>query len=324
MDVVPVDEPWSVDPFAGEIRDGKLYGRGAVDMKGSIACYLGAVKVLHQMGIEPHYELDCMLCTDEEIGAYPGSRYLAEEGYFSKHLVWLELGAMEPVVVIGAAGAVNIELTGIGKSCHSGMNYLGINAVEEMIPVLQELRNLKQDVQKRLSRIPAFPTKGYPYEKMTPMFNMNVMRGGTKDNIVPGECRLTVNRRYHVDERYEDVVAEIREAVNRGRKKSKLVDLKIDFNCSYGPVEIDPQSPASQKMRAAASAVMGYSDFVFGGMGGSTDLAMVADVFKPEKLDVACFGLIRADDIRAHTADEFVYIEDLVSMTKELVHYFAF
>ena len=127
----------------------------AVDMKSSIACYLGAVKVLHEMGIEPHYALDCLLCTDEEIGVYPGSRYLAEEGYFSKHLVWMELGAIDPVVVIGATGAVVVHLTGIGKSCHSGTNYLGVNAIEEMVPVLQELLILKEDVQKRLSRIPA-------------------------------------------------------------------------------------------------------------------------------------------------------------------------
>lgn len=324
MDVVPVDEPWTVDPFAGIVKDGKLYGRGTVDMKGSIACFLGAVKVLHKMGIDPHYELNCLLCTDEEIGVYPGSRYLAEEGYFSNHIVWLELGAMEPIVVIGAAGAVDAELTGVGKSCHSGMNYLGINAIEEMIPILQELQDLKQVVQKRLSRIPAFPMPDYPYDKMTPMFSITVIRGGTKDNIVPSECRLTINRRYHIDERYEDVVAEIQEAVKRGRKKSKLLDLKMNFHSSYGPVEIDPQSPASKKMRAAARAVMGYTDFMFGGMSGSTDLAMVADALSPEKLDVACFGLVRAEDIRAHSADEYVYVEDLVSMTKQLVHYFAF
>lgn len=324
MDVVPIDEPWTVDPFAGEIIDGKLYGRGTVDMKGSIACYLGAVKVLHDMGIEPHYELDCLLCTDEEIGVYPGARYLAEEGFFSKHLVWMELGAIEPIVVIGAAGAVKVDLTGLGKSCHSGMNYLGINAIEEMVPVLQELLILKQDVQKRLSRIPTFPLPELPYEKMTPMFSITVIRGGTKDNIVPGECKLTINRRYIIDERYEDVVAEIQEAVKRGREKSKLLDLKVDCNHIYSPVEIDPDSPASKKMRAAATAVKGHTDFLFGGISGSTDLGLVADALKPEKVDVACFGLVRASDIRAHTADEFVYVEDLITTTKELVHYFAF
>jgi succinyl-diaminopimelate desuccinylase len=324
MDVVPVDEPWSVDPFAGEIIDDKLYGRGTVDMKGSIACYLGAAKVLHDLGIEPHYELDCLLCTDEELGVYPGARYLAEEGYFSKHLVWMELGAIEPIVVIGAAGGVKVQLSAFGKSCHSGMNYLGVNAIEEMIPVIQELLLLKQDVQKRLSRIPTFPLPEVPYDKMTPMFSMTVVQGGTKDNIVPGECRLTINRRYIVDERYEDVIGEIREAVARGREKSKLLDLKVDFSHIYSPVEIDPESAASKKMRAAATAVKGYDEFIFGGISGSTDLGLVVDALKPEKAEIACCGLVRASDIRAHAADEFVYIEDLLNMTKELVHYFAF
>ncbi len=68
MDVVPIDEPWTRDPFGGEVVDGKLYGRGTVDMKGSIACFLGAMKVLSDLGLEPKYSVNCLLCTDEEIG----------------------------------------------------------------------------------------------------------------------------------------------------------------------------------------------------------------------------------------------------------------
>jgi len=194
MDVVPIDEPWTQDPFGGEVIDGKLYGRGTVDMKGSIACFLGAAKVLFDMGIEPKFSVNCCLCTDEELGVYPGARYLAEEGYFSNHLMWLELGAMEPIVTIGAAGSVRVDLTAVGKSCHSGMNYLGVNAIEELVPVMQELLDLKKDVEKRLSRIPTFPLPNCPYDKMTPMFNLNIVKGGTKENIVPATCKLTRNR----------------------------------------------------------------------------------------------------------------------------------
>ena len=83
MDVVPADDSWTCDPFSGRLEDGKIYGRGAVDMKGSIACFLGAVKVLKDLGIEPKFSVDCLLCTDEEIGVYPGARYLAVTGVFS-------------------------------------------------------------------------------------------------------------------------------------------------------------------------------------------------------------------------------------------------
>jgi succinyl-diaminopimelate desuccinylase len=324
MDVVPIDEAWTKDPFGGEREDGKLYGRGTVDMKYAIACYLGAAKVLHEMGIEPHYDLECLLCTDEEIGVYPGARYLAEQGYFSNHLVWMELGAIEPIVVIGAAGSITFKVTSQGKSCHSGMNYLGINAIEELVPIMQELMVLKKEVEQRLSRIPSFPLPGNPYERMTPMFNLNIIQGGSKDNIVPAECELTINRRYIIDEAYDDVVTEVKKAVAKGREKTKLLDVQMDISHLYPPVEIDAQTPAAIKARQAVSAVMGYNDYLYGGISGSTDLGFVAESLKPEKVEVASFGVIRASNILAHAADEFVYVEDLVNMTKELVHYFAF
>jgi len=324
MDVVPADGQWTKDPFGGEIVEGKLYGRGTGDMKGSIACFLGAVKVLSDLGIEPQFSVNCCLCTDEELGVYPGARYLAEQGYFSPHLMWLELGAMEPIVTIGAAGAIRIDVRSIGRSCHSGMNYLGINAIEEIVPIMNELLALKKKVEKRLSRIPTFPLPGAPYDKMSPMFNLNLIHAGSKDNIVPAECDLTINRRYIIDESYDEVIAEIHEAIESGQRKSKLLEVKIKVTHAYPPLEIDPHNPAVKKMTAAKKAVNGYEDFWYGGISGSTDLGFVAEILKPQKIDAAGFGLVRASNILAHAADEFVYVEDLVAMTKELVHYLAF
>jgi len=324
MDVVPADDKWTQDPFGGDIVDGKLYGRGTVDMKGSIACFLGAIKVLNDLGIEPHYSVNCCLCTDEELGVYPGARYLAEEGYFSNHLMWLELGAMEPIITIGAAGSVKIEVISVGRSCHSGMNYLGVNAVEELVPIMNELLILKKEAEQRLSKIPTFPMPDCPYDKMTPMFNLNVIQGGSKENIVPAECQLTINRRYISEENYEDVVGEIETAVKKGQEKTKLLDVKIEATHSYPPVGIDPDNPAVKKTMAAKKAVKGFEEFIFGGISGSTDLGFVAESIKPKKLEAAGFGLVRAGNMLAHAADEFVFIDDLKDMTKELVHYMAY
>jgi succinyl-diaminopimelate desuccinylase len=325
MDVVPIEESWTHDPFGGEIVEGKLFGRGAVDMKGSIACFLGAVKALYTMGIEPGYSVGCCLCTDEEMGLYPGARYLAEQGYFSPHLMWLEIGSQEPVIYTGLAGTVRMDVKAIGKSCHSGMNYLGINAIEQLIPVLNELILLKKEAEQRLSKIPTFPIPGCPYQRMTPMFNFNLLHGGKKENIVPSECVLTINRRYIPDERYEDVVAEVEEAIKRGKQKSRLIDVQLSVVHCYPPVEINPESLAVKKKIAATRAVKGTKEFLYGGLSVSSDLGFVAEALKPQKIDVACFGPgSRGADISAHGADEFVYIEDLVSMTKELAYYLAY
>jgi succinyl-diaminopimelate desuccinylase len=324
MDVVPADDSWTVDPFAAVVEDGRVYGRGTVDDKGPMACVLGAVKVIHDLGLEPNFDIHCLFCTDEEVGHYPGARYLAEEGYFSDHIIWMDLGAVDPIFIHGAAGTLSIDLTGVGRSCHSGMNYLGVNAIEEMVPILNELMALKAVVEQRRSRIPAFPDPRNPSNTMTPMFNLAIVNGGTKDNIVPAECRLTINRRYIDEESLEEVVSEIRAAVEKGRKQTKLLDLGWDVRHDYGPVAFDPHTPALDKWLKAIKAARGYEQLIFGGIGGSTDLGFVLDALKPRKPSVLTAGVARASDIRAHGADEFVYIEDLVSFTKQLVHYFAF
>ncbi|MBI9076398.1 MAG: M20/M25/M40 family metallo-hydrolase [Desulfatibacillum sp.] len=327
MDVVPVDDPWTRDPFSGKVEDGKVYGRGTVDMKGSIACFLGAMKVLKELGVEPKFSVDCLLCTDEEIGVYPGARYLAEQGYFSNHLLWLELGFLRPGVhmeTIGTAGSVQAHITAIGKSCHSGMNYLGVNAIEEMVPILNHLLVLKKQVQARLSHLPCFPDPRNPHDKLTPMFNLAIINAGIKENIVPGKCHLVINRRYTVDEVYEDVIAEIREAVARGREQSSLLDAKVEFIHMYPPVEIDPENPAAKKARAGRKAVYGQAPIVQGGISASSDLGFVAQNIPSKDLQVAIMGLFRADNMLAHCPDEFTYVEDLLSMTKELVYYLGF
>ncbi|MFO7964588.1 MAG: ArgE/DapE family deacylase [Desulfobacterales bacterium] len=324
MDVVPVEEPWTRDPFGGEIVDGKLYGRGAVDMKGATACFLGALKALHETGTEPAYSVRCCLCTDEEIGVYPGARYLAEEGYFSPHILWLEIGSLDPAVFTGLAGAIRFDITSVGRSCHSGLNYLGVNAIEEFVPVLNELIALKKQVEQRLSGIPALPIPGCPFERMTPMFNLNMMHGGVKENIVPSECTLTINRRYLPDERLEDVISEVENAVKNSQRKTRLIDMKIETVHCYPPVVINPDSFAVKKKLAAAKAVYGYDEFIFGGFSGSSDLGFVIEALKPQSADIACFGAgSRGSDLTAHSSDEFVYLDDLAALTKELAYYLA-
>ena len=123
---------------------------------------------------------------------------------------------------------------------------------------------------------------------------------------------------------YEEVVSEIEAAVRHGLEHSKLLDLKMDFYNVFSPVEIDPETDASKKMRAAATAVWGYEYFLFGGISASTDLGMVLRELQPERPQIACCGLVRAGNNLAHAADEHVFVEDLISVTKQLVHYYAF
>ncbi|MFX1509407.1 MAG: M20 family metallopeptidase [Promethearchaeota archaeon] len=324
MDVVPTEEPWTKDPFNPVVEDGKLFGRGAIDMKGSIAVILLAMEVIHELKLRPHFNLVCTFCTDEEIGMYPGIFHLAKEGYVQGHVINTELGGQVPVIVAGVAGNVDVTLTVKGRSCHSGMNFMGINAIEATIPILTELLKLKNEVEKRESAIPLIPllrSLGAPSDKVTPMFNIDIIQGGTKSNIVPAECQVVINRRYIPEETYEQVVEEIKQAITRGKTNSKAVSVETAIIHTYRPFKADTTSQHALKMREALKAVHNYqdSDFIFGGGAASTDMGFITQGCGIDK--IIGIGAASLDNLSAHKPDEWVRIDDLINMAKQLVHY---
>lgn len=322
MDVVPIEEEWTEDPFGAEVKDGNIYGRGTGDMKGAIASILTAVECMDQAGIEPSYDLIICLCTDEEIGGYPGIWYLAQEGYVQGHMLCLE-GSQEPMTWLGSAGSADVTVTVHGESCHSGMNYLGVNAIDGLIPVLNELYALKQEVEKRESELPGREHPNAPSEKMTPMFNLAIINGGVKSNIVPATATLLINRRFIPEETYEQVTQEIQDAVDRAKQKSVATRIDVDYFNVYPPMKLDPDAPRMRKMQEAVQLVQGYSDeeWTSFGVAGSTDMAFVQQ--ETGWTDIPFRGPGRLDG-RAHGADEFVRVEDAKAHVKELIHYLAF
>jgi succinyl-diaminopimelate desuccinylase len=326
MDVVPIEEPWTKNPFDPIMENGKLYGRGAIDMKCGIAGMIVALEILHELKIEPHFDIICTLCTDEEIGVYPGIYHLAKEGYVQGHVINTELGAQMPFLIAGVAGNIDVKIRTKGRSCHSGMNFLGVNAIEAMIPILGELYALKAEVEKRESSIPVIPLLrglGAPSDRVTPMFNIDIIQGGTKSNIVPAECEIVINRRYIPEETYEQVIQEIEDAVERGKAVSNALEVEITTIHSTPPFKADISSPYAKKMQQALQAVHGFEDteFIVGGAAVSTDMGFIPKACGINK--ILGIGAATLDNTSAHKPDEWVRIDDLVNMTKQLVHYLA-
>ncbi len=321
MDVVPIEEGWKHDPFGAELDNGKIYGRGTADMKGAIASLLTAIEVMDQAGIEPLYDLNICLCTDEEIGGYPGIWHLAKNGYVKGHMLCLE-GDQEARFGLASAGAVDVTITTTGKSAHSGSNYLGVNAIDAMIPILNELHELKKDVESRESTVLGVKHERAPSRYMTPMFNFAIIGAGVKSNIVPSTCTLLINRRYIPEETYDKVTGEIVEAVERGKKTSNAIDVAVDFFHVYPAMKLSP-GPHMRKMQEALMLVQGYTveEFTATGASGSTDMANVQQELGWD--DIPFCGPGRTDS-NAHGADEFVRLDDVKAHIKELIHYLAF
>lgn len=219
-------------------------------MKGAMACLILALQRIEKLNLMPKYNVQVLNCTDEEIGFYPGIRYLAEHGYIKGTLFSMDY-TVEPIILMGSAGDLEIEIQTIGRSSHSGLNVLGINALEEMIPILVELKKLKEEVETRQSKdIPGFPDpQSGEKRNLTPLFNLDIIKSGDKSNIISDICSLIINRRVIPDENIQEVKQEIIDAVERGKAKSNALDVKISFKYPYPPLKVDINSSEVQRIQ---------------------------------------------------------------------------
>ena len=326
MDVVPApndgEKKWRYPPFEATItKTGKIYGRGTSDMKGVMVCLILALQIIKEMNLTPKYNITVLNCTDEEIGTHPGVAYLAENGYVKGTIFCME-GTIYPIILTGTAGGIDIKIETIGKSCHAGMNYMGINALEETIPIMVELMKLKKIVEQRESDdIPGIPRADVKEShNMSPMFNLDIIQSGVKPNIVPNLCTLIIDRRMIPDEKYEDVKKEIEEAIERGKEKSKLLDVKITFNPVYPALRIDPNGPGVSRMKKVISKVQKVAEdnIKTMGMTGGIDIGMVSQILNT--YDIIIHGLVYSGS-NAHGVNESILLRDIKTYIKELITY---
>jgi len=326
MDVVPApsegEETWRFPPFeATMIKSGKIYGRGVADMKGAMAALILALQIIEKLNLTPKFNIRVLNCTDEEIGIYPGVQYLAEQGYIKGTIFCMELST-DPIIPAGLAGFLDVIVETFGRSCHSGMNFLGVNALEEMIPILNELIKLKTIVEERESKdIPGLPRPGMKkVGNMTPMFNLDIIKSGEKSNIVPDYCQLTINRRIIPDENYDDVRDEILDAIEKGKAKSKALKVKTKFLYRFPPLRVNQNSPDIKRMKKVMRLVQNVpeEEILTMGLAASTDMGHVAQLLNTN--DFILHGVANLGS-HAHGVNETIKLRDFKTFMKELIVY---
>jgi acetylornithine deacetylase len=180
-DTVPFDPAWNeaVHPV---VRDGRVYGRGSCDVKGFLACALEALSQVDVTRLSRPLAL--VLTADEEVGCV-GAKYLAGNGAIkSRYLIIGEPTGLTPVRA-GKGYAVG-EIVVHGKEAHSAFPERGRSAIRDAARVLERLDNVARQLAAR------------PNSDFDPPFttlNAGLIQGGTAKNIVPGECRITVEWR---------------------------------------------------------------------------------------------------------------------------------
>lgn len=315
LDVVPASGNWSYPPFECTVKDGRIFGRGVADSKGGPAALLTVLSALKELDILPKYNLNIALTTDEEMGPYSGLCHLADLGKL-KADHFLSMDGDSDDITIASNGNVDWQVDVFGKSYHSGSSFMGVNAIEKTIPVMNELMVLKEKVEKRRSKVPASMviSEKTGLKTLMPVLNITVMNAGVKQNIVPDRCTMKGDRRFIPEENYDDVRNEFEAAMANVRNKHP--DLNFNYSCDeiYAPMLTDMDNPWIKEVQTVAGDVSGRT-VTLAGAQGSLDVAYAVKV---TGLPACCFGIGRRMESNAHADDENIRIEDLVMFTKFL------
>jgi succinyl-diaminopimelate desuccinylase len=298
VDVVPAGG-W--DAFSPRLEGGKLYGRGAADMKGGIVALLMALEGLKGKPLK--YDLSVTITVDEELSQATQLRYLT--GYLEpvKGAQVFSLDSNFGYVAVAGLGALQLEIKVKGKSVHSGLSHLGVNAIEEAVPILNALLTLKEKVVQRRSRVKASPDTGLEF--MVPRLNINMIHGGLKVNIVPDECVIQVDRRLLPEETLAEAEKELLDTLAAAAPEAGWQATKL--------MSIRPLSPAHgaliDKLDGVIKKVAGESG-QYGEMGSGDLGVIVLDEWQGEEFGV---GVIRTE-CNIHGKNEFVYTKDIVML----------
>ncbi|RYF83430.1 MAG: M20/M25/M40 family metallo-hydrolase [Comamonadaceae bacterium] len=201
-DVVPPGEGWTHDPYAGEIEDGKLYGRAAAVSKSDFASFTFAVRALEAVakpakgGVELHFTYD------EEFGGVLGPGWLLQQGLTKPDLMIAAGFSYE--VVVAHNGCLQMEVTVQGEMAHAAIPDSGTDALQGAVHILNALYALNTDYLQVRSQVAGIT---HPY------LNVGLIQGGTNTNVIPGRVMLKLDRRMIPEEDPVQVEASIRDTI---------------------------------------------------------------------------------------------------------------
>lgn len=294
-DVVPVGNPdaWSVDPFAGEIIDGVLYGRGAVDMKGAIAAYVAGLSRYLDAGGQGSFSL--LITGDEERDAINGTRkvleWMAANGQRIDHCLVGEPtnpNALGEMVKIGRRGSISGFLTVYGTQGHTAYPHLADNPMPRLLRMLSAITEHELD-------------RGTDYFQPSNLEVTTIDVGNTATNVIPGIANAVFNIRFndlHTSASLEKWLRETFDAV--GGK----YDLRVHVT---GEAFLTEPGPFSDLISTSIERVIGRKPEL-STTGGTSDARFIKDY-----CPVAEFGLISQT---MHKVDERVPLDMLDQLSR--------
>ena len=202
-DVVPPGEGWTHDPYGGEIKDGKMYGRATAVSKCDFTTFAFAVRALEAVAKPTQGQIELHFTYDEEFGGDLGPGWLLSKGLTHPDL--MVAAGFSYQVVTAHNGCLQLEVTVQGEMAHAAIPDSGIDALQGATHILNALYRLNDDYLKVTSKVEGIT---HPY------LNVGQISGGTNTNVVPGKVVFKLDRRMIPEENPAEVEAALRQTIS--------------------------------------------------------------------------------------------------------------
>ncbi|MDB5541924.1 MAG: succinyl-diaminopimelate desuccinylase [Devosia sp.] len=319
-DVVETGSGWTVDPFGGELKDGRIYGRGTCDMKGGLAASIIAAEVFAEACPDYRGAIEISGTADEETGGFGGVAYLAEKGYFSPERVQHVL-IPEPLnkdrICLGHRGVWWAEIETFGRIAHGSMPFLGDSAIRHMAEVLRQFEDvLYPALSLKHTAMPVVP----PGARQSTM-NINSIHGGQAEPeggftgfpapVVAHSARIVIDRRYLIEESPAAVRQEVVDLLEKLKAERQGFSYEIRDLWTISPTMTDKEAPVVRSVAKAIGEVMGVSpEYVVSP--GTYDQKHIDRIGRLKNCIAYGPGIL---DL-AHQPDEWVGVDDMLDTAK--------
>lgn len=318
-DVVPPGDisRWAIDPFGGAVLGEYLYGRGASDMKGGLAALVKAFLTLAKYESELNGKVTLVAVADEETGGFFGTRYLVENNVVLGDYVIIGEPTGMDYIDIGQRGAIWLKLISRGVATHGSLSpYMGVNAILKMMKALQTLlgkitdivSSPPPDIAPVISESTKIADKLIGRQSIgekilrKPSFNVGVIRGGHKVNVVPDYCEAELDVRLPIGIPKEMILMLVNEV-------AKEHDVEVEVMAAFDANYTAPNTKLVRELSDVIRDILGIKPSLFVQWASSD-----ARFYRLKNIPTVHYGPAEVEGI--HGYNEKVKIVDIINASK--------
>lgn len=296
LDVVPAGDDWKRNPFVAWIENGRIYGRGSSDNKGQMASMMAVARFLKENESKLKGQFILAGVADEERGSTLGLEYLLNECEVKADFAIIpDVAHNMQLIDVTEKGTLFLEITSHGKQAHGSRPEMGINAIWNMIPLLERIKQLK------------FQKTSHPLHT-PPTLNLGSIHSGTAPNIVPALCKAQLDIRYLPDDSADTIIGNIKNIIKEAETQYLAkFDLRIISNQPPTAVPID--NPLVELISKHTLTVLGTRPQPKGMSGATVTKQLI-------QKGIIAVGFGPGDETEAHATNESIGIKELVDFAQ--------